>query len=605
MSFHPNDLARRAQWASWTLTVVFLLLLSAFFRTQVLRNSEYALQSESNRLREVPLPAPRGIIYDRHEQIIAENVPGYSVSLLSPASDSLRASLKRLSALITLSQDQIESSVRRFKRAPTRPTVVLSDAPFDVISVLEEHRVEFPGLIIQSAPKRYYPDGEAVASFVGYTGEITEGELAQPEYEAYKAGQQIGKGGLEKQYEKQLRGQEGVRFVEVDAHGRVVREAGARQDLRPLAAKPLHTNIDLNLQRYVASLFGDSLQGGLIAMDPVSGGVLALHSAPAFDPNRFIGGIPAEYWKQLNTDPRRPLYNKVIQGRYPPASTFKLATSVLALNDKVATLETHMPQPCTGGYQFGTRYFRCWEKRGHGDVNLARALEVSCDTYFYQLGLKLGLTRLIGGGVRLGFDKRTGIDLPGEVIPIYPYGEDYYNKRYGPRGWSSAVTLNLAIGQGENDQTVVSMARFFTALATDGMAATPEIARNDDNRSRTRVVELSDRELRGLRDAMKGVVSARGTAGSARIQDIVLAGKTGTAQNAHDVTRDHAWFVGFAPADDPKIVVSVMLEFGEHGYYAARIASKVVERYLKGQPTLVEGAPQALATPPAGPNESR
>lgn len=605
MSFHPNDLARRAQWASWTLTVVFLFLLSAFFRTQVLRNSEYALQSESNRLREVPLPAPRGIIYDRNEQVIAENVPGYSVSLLSPASDSLRASLKRLSALITLSQDQIESSVRRFKRAPTRPTVVLSDAPFDVISVLEEHRVEFPGLIIQSAPKRYYPDGEAVASFVGYTGEITEGELAQPEYEAYKAGQQIGKGGLEKQYEKQLRGQEGVRFVEVDARGRVVREAGARQDLRPLAAKPLHTNIDLDLQRYVASLFGDSLQGGLIAMDPVSGGVLALHSAPAFDPNRFIGGIPAEYWKQLNTDPRRPLYNKVIQGRYPPASTFKLATSVLALNDKVATLETHMPQPCTGGYQFGTRYFRCWEKRGHGDVNLARALEVSCDTYFYQLGLKLGLTRLIGGGVRLGFDKRSGIDLPGEVIPIYPYGEDYYNKRYGPRGWSSAVTLNLAIGQGENDQTVVSMARFFTALATDGMAATPEIARNDENRSRTRVVELTDRELRGLREAMKGVVSARGTAGSARIEDIVLAGKTGTAQNAHDVNRDHAWFVGFAPADDPKIVVSVMLEFGEHGYYAARIASKVVERYLKGQPTLVEGAPQALATPPAGPNESR
>ncbi len=605
MSFHPNDLARRARGASWMLVAVFLVLLGAFFRTQVLRNSEYALKSESNRLREVPLPAPRGIIYDRNEQIIAENVPGYSVSMLSPAGDSLRASLRRLSALIPLSNEQIESSVRRFRRAPTRPTVVLSDAPFDVISVLEEHRVEFPGLIIQSAPKRYYPDGESVAAFVGYTGEITENELAQSEYGSYKAGQQIGKGGLEKQYEKQLRGQEGVRFVEVDARGRVVREAGARQDLRPLPAPALHTNIDLDLQRYAASLFGDSLQGGIIAMDPVSGGVLALHSAPSFDPNRFIGGIPAEYWRQLNTDPRRPLYNKVIQGRYPPASTFKLATSVLALNDKVATLETHMPQPCTGGYQFGNRYFRCWEKKGHGDVSLARALEVSCDTYFYQLGLKIGLTRLIAGGIRLGFDKRSGIDLPGEVIPIYPYGEDYYNKRYGARGWSSAVTLNLSIGQGENDQTVVNMARFYTALATDGLAARPEIVRNDDQRSRTRVIQLTDRELQGLRNAMKNVVSERGTAGSARIEDIVLAGKTGTAQNAHDVTRDHAWFVGFAPADDPKIVVSVMLEFGEHGYYAARLASKVIERYLKGAPTLVSRSPTALATPTPSGEETR
>jgi penicillin-binding protein 2 len=597
VSFHPNDLARRARGASWALAILFFVLLSAFFRTQVLRNSEYALKSESNRLREVPLPAPRGIIYDRNEQIIAENVPGYSVSMLSPTADSLRASLRRLSSLIPLSREQIESSVRRFGRAPTRPTMVLSDAPFDVISVLEEHRVEFPGLIIQSAPKRYYPDGEAVASFVGYTGEITEGELAQPEYEEYKAGQQIGKGGLEKQYEKQLRGQEGIRFVEVDARGRVVREAGARQDLRPLAAPALHTNIDLDLQRYVAQIFGDSLQGGIIAMDPISGGVLALHSAPSFDPNRFIGGIPAEYWRQLNTDPRRPLYNKVIQGRYPPASTFKLATAVLALNDKVATLETHMPQPCTGGYQFGNRYFRCWERKGHGDITLARALEVSCDTYFYQLGLKLGLTRLIAGGVRLGFDKRSGIDLPGEVIPIYPYGEDYYNKRYGARGWSSAVTLNLSIGQGENDQTVVNMARFYTALATDGLAARPEIARNDDDNSRIRVIQLSERELQGLRNAMKNVVSERGTAGSARIEDIVLAGKTGTAQNAHDPLRDHAWFVGFAPADNPKIVVSVMLEFGQHGYYAARVASKVIERYLKGPAAVQTGLPPTLAGP--------
>ena len=376
MSFHPNDVARRGRIASWALAGMFLLLLAAFFRTQIVENSRYALQSEENRLREVPLPAPRGIIYDRHNQVIAENVPGYSVSLLSPSADSLRASLQRLGTIIPLNQDEIDLAVKRYRRAPNRPTVVLSDASFDVVSVLEERRIEFPGLVIQSAPKRYYPDGAAVGSFVGYVGEITENELASPRYRGYKAGQQVGKAGLEREYEDALRGREGVRFVEVDARGRVVREAGARADLLPQSGPPLYTNIDLDLQRYVARIFGDSLQGGAIALDPSTGGVLALYSAPSYDPNRFIGGIPAALWKQLSDDPRHPLYNKVIQGRYPPGSTWKLATAVIGLESGVVTLDSHMPVPCTGGFQFGSRYFRCWDAKGHGGITLARARQV-------------------------------------------------------------------------------------------------------------------------------------------------------------------------------------------------------------------------------------
>ncbi len=586
MSFHPNDVARRARLASWALTGLFTVLLGAFFRTQIVQNSRYRLQSEENRLREVPLPAPRGIIYDRHNQVIAENVPGYSVSLLSPTADSLRASLQRLAAIIPLSQEQIELSVRRYRRAPNRPTVILSDASFDVVSVLEERRIEFPGLIIQSAPKRYYPDGPAVASFVGYVGEITETELASPRYRGYKAGQQIGKAGIEKEYEDTLRGREGVRFVEVDARGRVVREAGARADLLPQPGQPLYTNIDLDLQRYVASLFGDSLQGGAIALDPKTGGVLALYSAPSYDPNRFIGGIPPELWKQLNEDPRHPLYNKVIQGRYPPGSTWKLATATIALEDGLVGLDDKMPVPCTGGFQFGNRYFRCWEKRGHGDITLARAIEVSCDVYFYQLGLKLGLSRLVAGGIKLGSRDRSGIDLPDESRPIFPYADvvDYYDKRYGKRAWSQAVVLNLSIGQGENGQTVVNMGRFYTALAMGGMAARPEIARQAPQH--TRLFSLTPEQMQGIRAALAGVVES-GTATSARIHGVVLAGKTGTAQNAQDPLRDHAWFVGFAPADDPKIVVAVMLEFGGHGTRAARLASRIVQAYLKVTPTQV------------------
>ena len=581
MSFHPNDIARRARGATAAVAIVFGVFMSAFFRTQVLHNSQYALRSEENRLSEVPIPAPRAVIYDKRGQVIAENVPGYSVSILSPSVDSLRASLARLARLVELDSSSIESVARRFMQAQNRPTVIFSDATFDLISVLEENRIDFPDLIIQSAPKRIYPDGPAVAAFVGYVGEITEEELALPEYDSYKAGQQVGKGGLEQQYESVLRGQEGKRFVEVDARGRVVREAGARDELRPRQPPPLYTNIDLDLQRYVASMFGDSVQGGLLALDPRTGEVLALHSAPSFDPNRFIGGIRTDYWNELRNDPRRPLYNKVLQGKYPPASTFKLATATIGMDLGLVGLDSHMPVPCSGGYLYGNRYFRCWERQGHGSIPLSRAIAVSCNVYFYQLGLRIGLARLLAGGIELGFGDRTGLDIPNEHRPTFPNAVDYYNRRYGPRGWSSAVVLNLAIGQGENQQTVASVARFYSALANGGHAVTPHIARSQPER--VQVLTLTDAQAKGLRTAMSEVVTARGTAGSAAIDGVVLAGKTGTAQNSTDRLRDHAWFAGFAPAEDPKIVVAVMVEFGEHGYIAARMASRAISFYLKAK----------------------
>jgi penicillin-binding protein 2 len=588
VSLHPNDIQRRGRLAAGLTTVALFALATGFFRAQVLESARYQLSSEKNRLREVPIPAARGIIYDRHGDIIAENVPGYSVSILSASADSLQATLERLASIIDLSPADIASAVRRLKRDPNRPTVVLADASFDQVSVLEEHRTEFPSLIIEATPKRRYPDGSAVSAFVGYTAEINESELNSAEYKAYKSGQQIGRSGLEQQYERALRGGEGSRFVEVDARGRVVRDATARPDRPATAAPPLQTNIDLDLQRFIASYFGDSLVGGVVALEPQSGEVLAIHSAPTFDPNRFIGGIPASYYRELTSDERRPLYNKAMQGRYPPASTFKLATAAIALEAGLVDFETRMPQPCTGGYTFGSRYFRCWNREGHGNVTLTQAIAQSCDTYFYQLGLRMTLSKLLAGGVQLRFREKSGIDLPNETTPQWPYAVEYFNKRYGERGWTNAVTLNLSIGQGENTQTILNMARFYTALATDGSAARPEVVKR--NPDRVKVLNLTPKQLAGLRDAMADVVSGRGTAGSAQIQGVILAGKTGTAQN--ETGRDHAWFVGFAPKDDPKIVVAVMLWQGEHGYAAARIASKIVEHYLKRpaiEPPVVEG----------------
>lgn len=579
MSFHPNDIARRTRLSSYGLAVGFVLLLSAFFRAQVLNTESYRRQSEENRLREIPLPAPRGIIYDRKGAIIAENLPAYSVSITAPRLDSLKASLKELQSTLQLTDYEINAAIRRYNRAPTRPTVILPDASIDVVSVLEEHRIDYPRLIIQSVPKRFYPEGPDVASFVGYTGEISEKELNLPDYEGYKPGQTIGKGGLEKEYESILRGQEGQRFDEVDARGRPVRGMGPRPDKDPIGAPALKTNIDLALQKFAASLFGDSLQGGILAMDPKTGAVLALYSHPSFDPNRFTGGIPADYWKQLQEDPRRPLFNKVIQGTYPPASTFKLATSAIGLQMDLVEMNGRMPIACSGGLQYGRRYFRCWEKRGHGSLDLAGAITHSCDVFFYQLGLRIGLSKLVGGGIDMEFDQRSGIDLPNEYKPRFPTRDvrAYYNRLFGAN-WSNSEALNLAIGQGANSQTVASLTKFYTALANEGMSSTPELVAKKPEQSK--ILKLTPEQYAGLRRAMAGVVSAGGTAASANIQGLVLAGKTGTAQNTENPNKDHAWFVGFAPAEKPEIVVGVFLEFGQHGYYAARLASKIISRYL-------------------------
>jgi penicillin-binding protein 2 len=517
------------------------------------------------------------MILDRNGQVIAENIPGYSVSMLSQRSDSLRAALQRLSSVLPLSDSLVEVVLRRFKAAPSRPAVILTDATFEQVSMLEEERNRFPSLVIDATPKRHYPDGPAVASIVGYTGEINEGELASEAYKDYRPGQQIGRAGLERQYEAVLHGEDGSRFVEVDARGRVVRQAGARPDRLPEAGPDLRTSIDLDLQRFTASLFDSTMQGGAVAMDPTTGAVLALHSAPIFDPNDFIGGISSARYRALVQDPRNPLYNKALQGRYPPASTFKLATAVIALQSGVVGLGDRMPEPCHGSYQFGSRAFRCWEKDGHGSLTLAQAIEKSCDVYFYQLGLKLGLDRFLAGGIALGFRQATGIDLPEEKAPGWPEATRYFDRRYGRGNWTNSVTLNLAIGQGENDQTVLSMARFYTALATDGNAVRPSIVPRPVERAK--LFDLTADQMAGLREALHGVVSTRGTAASAALVGVEVAGKTGTSQNPHG--KDHGWFVGFAPKNDPKIVVAVLVAFGEHGYLAARIATKMMERYLK------------------------
>jgi penicillin-binding protein 2 len=415
---------------------------------------------------------------------------------------------------------------------------------------------------------------------VGIVGEVTEQDRAARRDDPPRLGSLIGKDGLERAYDDTLRGDDGERSIEVSALGFVVPAASAAPRLDPVAGSTLRTTIDLDLQRYIARVFPAGMRGAVVALQPGTGEILALYSAPGYDPNAFVGGVSVEYWRALNQSDAHPLVDRAIQARYPPGSTWKLALAAMALRRGVAMMRTRMPIPCRGGLQYGDRYFRCWNAEGHGALTLEQAIAHSCDVYFYQLGLKLGLTSLLEDGNALGFRSRTGVDLPGELTPVFPSGTEYFDRLYGPRRWSSGVTLNLAIGQGENTQTLLSMVRLYQMLASDGKSRVPYLVRPGPGPSDD--LELTPDQLAGLRQAMVNVVE-RGTARRARLRRLRIAGKTATSQNSHGP--DHGWFIGFAPAERPEIVVGAVIEFARHGDAVAPIVTRVIAHYLGADTT--------------------
>ncbi len=576
--WETHELARQARVGRYVVLFVFGALSLAFFRVQVLRSDRYQMLSRENRLRPVPIPAPRGLITDRNGIVLAENVPGYSISLLAAAPESLSATMDRLAEVLPIDSTARVAVFEQHRRAPTEPVLLKRDVPFDVVSALEEQRPWNPGLVIQSDPKRRYPEGPVLAHALGYVGEITEEELRSGTHRGARGGTLLGRDGLEQQYDDRLRGRDGVAFVEVDALGRTVRTGGVESMLPPDPGETIATTIDVRLQQFVDSLFPVGARGAVAAVDPRSGEVLVLYSAPSYDPNDLVGGIDIDAWQTLSQRQDFPLFNRATQGRYPPASPWKLAVAAAALRRGVVTMDAHMAIPCRGGMQYYNRYFRCWRVEGHGDLALAEAVQYSCDVYFYQLGLKLGLPALLQDGNAMGFGERSGIDLPNEYRPLFPPSGEYFNQRYGPRGWTNAVTLNLSIGQGENAQTLINMVRFYSALASPrGVAPEPRFVRGDD--APMRGLGLSPDALAGLRQALVAVVD-RGTAAGAQIANLQVAGKTGTAQNAQGL--DHGWFIGFAPAENPEIVVGAIVEFAEHGSRVAPLVTRVIARHLLG-----------------------
>lgn len=583
---HPHELRRRAFGAYLIVALFMSTLVFAFFRIQVLGSSTWQLRAESNRIRQLPIPAPRGTIYDRNGDILADNVPGYAITLLPGPLDSARVTLERMAQYIELSDeriDQVVATMRRFGRE----VVVDSDADFRDVSAIEERRADFPTVFVEMRPRRRYPLGAAAGHVLGYVSEITQFELDSTFLDPrYRAGMSVGKIGIERQYESKLQGRRGLRYVEFDARGRIVGDFAGVEEDPGSPGEDLALNIDLELQRWIHEIFPDSMTGAVVAIDPSDGGVLALYSAPSYDPNLFVGGIDVETWDALNTDERLPLFDRSVLGLYAPASTFKLATAGIALDLGVVTPDETMPDPCTGSWSYGGVSKRCWDPAGHGYQTLAQAIGNSCDVYFYQLGLAIGLTRFLRRATELGFSRQCGIDLPQERRGIFPPDSSWWEPRFGYWG-RAGETLNLAIGQGPNSQTPLKMAQFYVALAGDGSAPAPRIARDAPLRPGWEL-NLADDHIRSLREGLRLVTAPGGTAhfGTA-LEHWEVLGKTGTGQNELSVrglAEDHAWFAGMAgrPGEPPEIVVVVIVEYGASGSrIAAPIMAKTADFYLR------------------------
>ena len=578
---HPIARRKRARGGYVLVLTLMGILGLAFFRAQVLRSQDWELQSDSNRLRPLPLPAARGTIFDRDGRVLADNVPGYSVILLPSSRDTVRGTLARIAPFLDLTEERIQELERRIRVAPGQPLTVKVNADFEEVSAVEERRSWFPGLYLETRPRRRYLSGESVAHVMGYFGEVTSRELEEPFFQDYESGTIVGKDGVERQYEEVLQGGEGTRYVEVDARGRIVGSFRGQRAREPVPGEDLSLNVDQALQEWVHRIFPDTMRGAVVALNVEDGGILALYSAPTFDPNAFVGGIASDRWEALLQNPDQPLLNRATQGLYPPGSTWKLATAAIALDLGVVEPHEIMPEPCTGGMAFGNRYWRCWDPEGHGEVDLLGGIRHSCNVYFYQVGLRIGLERLLQEGTRIGFNQKCGIDLPSEAQGQFPEGPSYWERTRGYRPTEGEV-LNLAIGQGPNSQTPLKMAQFYLAIARDGSAPPPRLLRTEGEPEGGWSLDLSPESLAIIREGLRGVTEPGGTAYLSSLEHWAIMGKTGTVQNPPNP--DHAWFAAIAGPRQgpPEVVVVVIVEFGESGSgVAAPLAAKTADYYLR------------------------
>jgi len=556
----------------------------AFWNLQVARGEEYAHLAENNRLREVPLLPVRGVLRDRRGEIVASTRPSLRLLLRREGTGDPDGQLRRLETVLPVSYDSlVERLALAAKRPVFEPAVLKEDLALEELAPIEAHREWFPAVEFQQTARRTYPAGDAAAHVLGYVGEVSEDELeaSGPEARLY-SGDIVGKSGLERFYDDELRGVRGAKYVTVNNLGRQLGEG--RPGTAPHNGSDLRLTLDLGLQRKLVEALGDEVGAGVF-MDARNGEILALASTPTFDPNTFAGRITPEAWTQISEDPRRPMHDRAIASYYAPGSTFKVIMAIAGL--ETGTVNPSTVVNCTGSVNMYGRSFLCWKKGGHGPVALRQALIHSCNVYFYTLGRGLGIEPIHEFGSRFHLGGLTGIDLPGEAPGVLP-SDEWKRKVHGER-WYPGETISVSIGQGLLAVTPIQMATMISAVAT-GKLPVPHVAQGRGEAPAD--LGISPETLAIVRSALEEVVTG-GTGRNVALENVKVAGKTGTAQvYKHSAgidadklpkdERDHAWFVGFAPAEVPEIAFAVVVEHGGHGgTSAAPIARQVLEVYFE------------------------
>ncbi len=580
------SIQRRVLIGSIVAGLFLLMLLVKMVYLQVFRYDYLHAQSENNRIRMQPVTPPRGVIYDRNRVPIVDNRASYTLSVV-PVEASGTSAVDKLADLLNVTDEELQQRIRKNTINRYQPATVKRDIAFDKIAILEEQNEEYPGAVYRQDQARQYGDSLASECFTGYVGEISQDEMANLDPSIYRAGRMIGKAGIEKYYDRDLLGMEGTQYLEIAASGQLLGEMEDYPGTPSEPGKDLILTIDLDVQKAAASAFGDYCCGAAVAIDPRSGEVLAMVSKPSPDANIFSTVIPDSLWKAIVADSANPLLNRPLDGLYPPGSTYKLVIAGAGL--ELGLIDKHTQfAPCVGGYQFGNRFFHCWNAGGHGKLSVVPAIEQSCDVFFYQLGYKLGLEEFSRFSRACGFGHRTGIDLPQEAAGNVP-DKQWYDKHYGERRWTQAVLLNLGIGQGEILSTPLQLAQFYCGLANNGLVYRPHLLKAEigpDGRETSRGAELSftlpfsEKTIEILKEGLIEVVNGEhGTARGSHLKNVTVAGKTGTAQNPHG--EDHSWFVGFAPAESPEIVVCAIVENAGHGSeVAAPLVRDVIKAYM-------------------------
>ena len=580
----------------------FGLVVLGLLRLQVLQHDELSRLSEQNRIRLDVIRAPRGAIRDRNGRILADNQPSFDIVFRpAPIESTLRVRsvvrsdwLAKVTGAIDGDTLEVLRKVQDANR--TGQTAVLRRAaPYAVMAAVEESRSELAGVDVQVAPIRRYPQGSLAAQLLGYAGEINDRELTERAEKGYKLGDLIGKTGVEARYEAALRGEDGAEFVVVNAMGKRVTTLEESPPRLPVSGRDVTLTINLDVQLALEDAMARVERGAAVVLDPRDGSVLAMVSKPVFDPNEFSRGISFARWKQLNENGAFPLLNRAIQSAYPPGSTFKVVCTLAGLTTGDVLADSHMPTSCNGGYVYGGRRFACWDHHGHGSLDLVDALQHSCDVYFYQLGLRLGLDPIHEMAHALGLGERTGVDLPAESRGLVPT-DAYYNQHFHTGKWPRGVLLNLGIGQGELLATPIQLATMTAVVANSGRAVRPHVVQSIEGQGSFKLekpVEPGVTTDRANWDilhlAMHKVTLPGGTANQSRsVPGLDVAGKTGTAQNPHG--KDHALFVCYAPLEAPTLALAIVNENVGHGSdFAAPIAGALFKKLFSKDSTGTAG----------------